>query len=133
MVPQTTYGLNRMALPGVKENRRRQDRLPAVLPVRVRGKDSSGAAFDELAHTLDFTPGGVKLGAIHHELKALDRLTICYRQRRMEFTVVWTKRLEGTKEYQIGVRAVSQESEQHSLSFFASPQVGTKAQSHAAL
>jgi hypothetical protein len=122
-----------MALQSFKENRRRQDRLPAVLPVRVRGKDSSGAPFEELAHTLDFAPNGTRLGAIHHQLKALDRLTIFYRQRRMEFTVIWTKLLEGTKEYQVGLQLFSQENEHYGTNFFISVQPLTKAHSHAEL
>ena len=36
----------------VKTERRRQDRTQAVLPVRVRGTDASGATFEALAHTL---------------------------------------------------------------------------------
>ena len=88
-----------MQAPTVKTNRRRQDRIQAVLPVRVRGTDSSGKAFEILAHTLDLTANGARLGSIRHQLKALDTLTIFYRQRKMEFTVVWTKLLDGRGEY----------------------------------
>jgi hypothetical protein len=101
----------------VKTNRRRQDRVQAVLPVRVRWTDASGASFEELAHTLDLTPTGARLGAIRHEMKALDKLTIFYHQRRMEFTVVWTKLLEGRREYQVGLQAFSQEKEPWGMSF----------------
>jgi hypothetical protein len=89
----------------VKTNRRRQDRIPAVVPVRVRGRDSSGISFEALAHTLDLTSTGTRLGSIHHNLKALDTLTIVYHQRRMEFTVVWIKLLEGNSDYQVGLQA----------------------------
>jgi hypothetical protein len=108
----------------VKTDRRRQDRIQAVLPVRVRGTDASGAAFEELAHTLDLTATGARLGAIRHELKALDTLTIFYRQRRMEFTVVWTKLLEGRREYQVGLLAFSQEKEPWGMSLFNSSAQG---------
>ena len=104
----------------VHTNRRRQERIQAVLPVRVRGVDAAGAAFEELAHTLDLTPTGVRLGAIHREVKALETLTIFYRQRRMDFRVVWTRLLEGTKEYQVGLKAFSQEKEAWGLSLFNS-------------
>ena len=109
-----------MQTTSVKTDRRRQDRIQAVLPVRVRGTDSSGASFEGLAHTLDLTPTGARLGSIRHELKALDKLTIFYRQRRMEFTVVWTKLLDGRNEYQIGLQAFSQESEPWGMSFIPS-------------
>lgn len=102
------------------QNRRRQNRIQAVLPVRVRGTDASGASFEELAHTLDLTPTGVRLGAIRHQVKALDTLTILYRQRRMEFRVVWIKLLEGTREYQVGLKAFSQEKDAWGLSLFNS-------------
>jgi hypothetical protein len=104
----------------VKTNRRRQNRIQAVLPVRVRGTDASGASFEGLAHTLDLTPTGVRLGAIRHQLKALDTLTILYHQRRMEFTVVWTKLLNGTGEHQVGLQAFSQEKEVWEMSLFNS-------------
>jgi hypothetical protein len=104
----------------VKTNRRRQDRIQAVLPVRVRGKDASGVAFEGLAHTLDLAPTGARLGAIRHQLKALDRLVIFYHQRRMEFTVVWTKLLDGKGEYQVGLQTFSQEKEPWGMNFFSS-------------
>jgi hypothetical protein len=92
--------------------------MQAVLPVRVRGTDASGATFEALAHTLDVTPTGARLGAIHHSLKVLDTLTILYRQRRMEFTVVWTKLLDGTQEYQIGLHSFSQEKDLWGMNLF---------------
>jgi hypothetical protein len=104
----------------VKTNRRRQDRIQAVLPVRVRGTDAYGASFEGLAHTLDLTPTGVRLGAIRHQLKLFDTLTIFYHQRRMEFTVVWTKLLDSRSEYQVGLQAFSQEKDTWGMSLFNS-------------
>jgi hypothetical protein len=89
--------------------KRRQDRTKAVLPVKVRGQDVSGKCFEELAHTLDVTPAGARLGAVHYALKAMDRIIVTYRQRKVEFCVVWTKRLDGASEYQVGLQAVSPE------------------------
>jgi len=111
----------------VKTNRRRQDRIQAVLPVRVRGTDASGASFEGLAHTLDLTPTGARLGSIRHQLKALDKLTIFYRQRRMEFTVVWTKLLDGRNEYQVGLQAFALESEPWGMSFLTCTPPATRA------
>jgi hypothetical protein len=79
--------------------------------VRVRGKDSVGASFEELAHTLDLTPSGVRLGNIRRPLSAPEPLTVLYRQRKMEFRVVWTKKLDGLSEYQVGLEAVAQDGE----------------------
>lgn len=109
-----------MQATSVKTNRRRQNRIHAVLPVRVRGTDSSGLSFEGVAHTLDLTASGVRLGSIRHELKALDTLTILYHQRRMEFTVVWTKLLDAKGEYQVGLQAFSQEKDGCGMSLFTS-------------
>jgi hypothetical protein len=99
-------------MPSVKEQRRKQDRTRAVLPVRVRGKNASGDVFDSLAHTLDLTSTGVRLGSIRQELKGDDTLVVLYRQRRIEFTVVWTKLLEKCgREYQVGLRMATQEAD----------------------
>jgi hypothetical protein len=99
-----------MRLGSAESDKRHQDRMKAVLPVKVRGSDADGRSFEELAHTLDLTPTGARLGSIHHELKELDRLVVLYRQRKMEFRVVWTKRL-GTAEYQVGLQALTQDKE----------------------
>jgi hypothetical protein len=92
-----------------ESDKRRQDRMKAVLPVRVRGRDMAGECFEELVHTLDVTPMGVRLGAIRHRLKALDSLTVLYRQRKIEFRIIWTKKLEGADEYQVGLQALTQD------------------------
>ena len=65
-----------MQATNVKTNRRRQDRIQAVLPVRVRGTDASGQSFEILAHTLDLTANGARLGSIRRSLKALDRKSV---------------------------------------------------------
>jgi hypothetical protein len=103
-----------------KTNRRQQNRMQAVLPVRVRGTDTSGLSFEGLAHTLDLTPAGARLGAIRHQLKTLDTLVIFYRQRRMEFSVVWTRLLDGTGEYQVGLQALSHAKEAWLMGLFNS-------------
>ena len=96
---------------------RQGNRTKAVLPVRVKGKDSSGKTFEELAHTLDVTLSGVKLGSVRKELNNGEEITIFYRQRKMQFRVVWTRKLKGTSEFQVGLRAVSQEREAWGLGF----------------
>lgn len=98
-------------------NQRRGNRTKAVLPVRMKGKDSAGKTFDELVHTLDVTPEGVRLGSVRRELNVLDEITIFYRQRRLQYRVVWTKKLQGTSEFQVGLQALTQDREAWGLSF----------------
>ena len=85
--------------------------MKAVLPVRIKGKDSTGKAFDELAHTLDVTATGARLGSVRRELNTLDEITVFYRQRKLQFRVVWTKRMKGTSEFQVGLQAVANDKE----------------------
>jgi hypothetical protein len=97
-----------------KKCNRKQDRVKAVLPVRVRGTDADGSAFEELAHTLDLTTTGARLGAIHRNLKVRDTLVVLFRQRRLEFTVIWTRVLAGC-EYQVGLQMLSNSSDPWNL------------------
>ena len=94
---------------GEANNQRNGARTKAVLPVRVKGKDKSGARFEELAHTLDVTPGGLRLGAVRRELNVPDEVTVFYRQRKAQYRVIWTKKLKGTSEFQVGLQAVAQD------------------------
>jgi hypothetical protein len=112
----------------VQTDRRQQSRTQAVLPVRVRGRDDSGALFEELAHTLDLTSIGARLGAIRHKLQEQSTLVVLYRQRRIEFTIVWSKLLNGTQEYQVGLQTIARQNDPWGLSLSnnsvqAAPQV----------
>jgi hypothetical protein len=108
-----------------ENNQRRGDRKKAVLPVRVKGKDAAGNAFEELAITLDVTPDGLRLASVRRELNALDEVTVFYRQRKMQFRVVWTKKLKGTSEFHVGLQAVTQDREAWGMTF---PEYGFKSQ-----
>jgi hypothetical protein len=90
--------------------------MKAVLPVRIKGKDSAGKAFDELAHTLDVTATGARLGSVRRDLNTLEEITVFYRQRKLQFRVVWTKRMKGTSEFQVGLQAVTQDKEAWGMS-----------------
>ena len=96
---------------GTGANQRRGSRTKAVLPVRIKGKDTAGQPFEEMAHTLDVTTTGVRLGSIRRELNPQDEVTVFYRQRKMQFRVVWTKKMKGTSEFQVGLQALTQEKE----------------------
>jgi hypothetical protein len=108
---------DRMGLGSMDTDQRRGARTKAVLPVRVKGKDSTGKAFEDLVHTLDVTPDGVRLGSVRRELSVLEEITVFYRQRRIQFRVVWTKKMLGTSEFQVGLQALTQDSEAWGLSF----------------
>ena len=96
---------------GSKDSQRKGNRAKAVLPVRVKGTDSSGSAFDELVHTLDVNPAGIRLGAVRRLLNVLDEITVFYRQRKMQYRVVWIKQMNGTSEFQVGLQAIARDGE----------------------
>ncbi len=106
-----------MPASGEETNKRRGSRTKAVLPVRIKGKDSAGKAFDELAHTLDVNASGIRLGSVRRELSAQEEVTVFFRQRKLQFRVVWTKKMQGTSEFQVGLQAVTQDQEVWGLTF----------------
>jgi len=83
----------------------------------VKGKDSSGKPFEELVHTLDVTSSGVRLGSVRRELNVQDEITIFYRQRKMQYRVVWIKKMAGTSEFQVGLQALTHDKEPWGLDF----------------
>jgi hypothetical protein len=108
-----------------KKCNRKQDRVKAVLPVRVRGTDSDGSSFEELAHTLDVTTTGARLGAIHRKLNVRDTLVILFRQRRLEFTIMWTRLLD-QGEYQVGLQMLSKDRDPWNLNLGQATQQAPK-------
>lgn len=57
------------------------------------------------------------MGSVRRELNLLDEVTVFYRQRRIQFRVVWTKKMKGSSEFQVGLQAVAQDSEVWGLDF----------------
>jgi len=114
---------------GSQGEQRRGSRTKAVLPIRIKGTDSEGRAFEELAHTLDVTASGVRLGAIRRELKLDEEVTIFYRQRKMQCRVVWTRKMKGSSEFQVGLKALTQEKEGWGLSLPEQPVAVSRASS----
>ena len=98
-------------------NQRNGSRAKAVLPVKVRGTDVSGQIFEDLVHTLDVNPTGVRLGAVRRELNLQGEVTILFRTRKMTFRVVWVKKLKGTSEFQVGLQALAQDREAWGINF----------------
>src|SRR3989442_3186653 len=86
--------------------KRRHKRIKMVLPVKVSGRDAANNLISELAHTLDITPDGARLGAVRHPLKAGDKLTLQYHQRKLKVRVAWVKAMEGTREYHVELESV---------------------------
>jgi GAF domain len=85
---------------------RRHGRVKMVFPVRVCGTDAEGKPFSFLAHTLDFSRSGARLGGIVGYLESGKSITIEYKLRRAEFHVRWVGSPGTRFEQQAGVELV---------------------------
>jgi PilZ domain-containing protein len=91
----------------LKAHKRREQRWKIVLPLRVSVQSGPSGCSMELAHTLDISTRGARLGAIRQEMQTGTKLLIQYRQRRIQSRIIWVKRLEGTSEHQVGVELLA--------------------------
>ena len=99
----------------MKKDNRTENRHKGVFAIKVCGRDVSGKFFDEIAHTLDLSCNGARIGAIHFEMEENDRVTVQYRAQKIEYRIAWVKQLKGTNEYQIGLRAIRQDQDPWNL------------------
>jgi hypothetical protein len=87
---------------------RRKLRLKMVLPVRIWGTDIDGKPFSQLAHTLDITSSGARVGGMRALLNSRDVVWLQCRHRKAQFRVVWTGRPGGSREHQVGIECIEQ-------------------------
>jgi hypothetical protein len=85
---------------------RRVARTKMVLPVRVSGTDGAGKPFSYLAHTLDITLKGARLGGVRSLLALGDAVEVQCRHRKARFRVAWIGRPGHSSEHQIGIEAL---------------------------
>ena len=74
-----------------------------VAPIRVWGNDSTGKVFNVLAHTLDVSTSGARIGGIRVALGVGDAVTIQYRQQKALYKVAWIGRPGDKTQDQLGV------------------------------
>src|SRR6185312_15593070 len=68
---------------------RRTPRTKMVAPIRVWGSDSTGKIFNILAHTLDVSTSGARIGGVKVPLGVGDAVTVQYKQQKGLYKVVW--------------------------------------------
>src|ERR1700680_2540668 len=81
-------------------NKRKSPRRKMVLPVKVSIDKAT-----HLAHTLDITPRGARLGALRTQLKPGTIITLQRGTKKAEFRVEWIKQL-GPNELQAGIESL---------------------------
>jgi len=74
-----------------------------VLPLRVWGMDTEQKMFSLLAHTLDISRGGARLGGIRVQLNLGDVIGVQYRASKARFKVTWLGRIGKPDHDQIGI------------------------------
>lgn len=74
-----------------------------MVPVRFR---IAGSKDSYLAHTLDVSNNGVRLGGCRGEMKVGDEIEIQYRHKHAHFRVAWISATEGSSEKQIGAECL---------------------------
>ena len=80
-----------------------------VVPVRIWGTDVEGKPFSQLAHTLDITSSGARVGGMRILLNARDVVWLQCRHRKAQFRIVWTGRPGGAREHQVGIECIENE------------------------
>src|SRR6202142_4678495 len=83
--------------------KRQSKRTKSVVPVRVC---IAGSKDSHLAHTLDVSNHGVKLGGCRGEMKVGDKIEIRYRHKQARFRVAWVISHKGSSEKQIGAECL---------------------------
>lgn len=79
------------------------ERTKMVVPVRILVEDKTGAPNVYLAHTLDASSAGTRLGGFHGQLEMGQTVTVQYQHRRSVFRVIWTGKLGTPQATQIGL------------------------------
>ena len=93
------HRLKHLNMPRPGTGKRRTKRTKSVVPVRLRVEGSEDS---HLAHTLDISKHGVRLGGYRGEMKVGDKIVIQYHHMQAQFRVTWIAVPKGSSERQIG-------------------------------
>lgn len=83
---------------------RRQTRMRTVLPVRLGGTDRTGNRFVAMAHTIDISHSGARIGGIVAELVEGEELDVQYHHRKARFGIAWVRK--SGNDYMAGLKAL---------------------------
>lgn len=83
--------------------KRRQTRIKTVLPVRIWGMNAEGKAFAELAHTLDISHSGVRVGGVSAQPEPGSVVSLQCHHRKGNFQVAWVGRPGTARHNQLGL------------------------------
>jgi hypothetical protein len=86
--------------------KRREQRTPIALPVKVIIPDKDKRTKTEMACTLNVSPRGARLGGIRNSIKAGDIVTIQRGKEKAMYRVAWVGTREEKKEGQVGFECI---------------------------
>lgn len=86
--------------------RRRDQRVPMALPVRVFGTDAEGKPFTRLAHTVDISASGARVGGLYVPLVVGDVIGIQHGPKKSRFRVIWIGKKGGLQAGEVGVQCM---------------------------
>ncbi|MEO6119101.1 MAG: PilZ domain-containing protein, partial [Terriglobales bacterium] len=89
--------------------KRRHQRIKTVVPVRLFGVDGLGKPFAELAHTLDVSHSGVRLGGVAVAPEEGAVITLQCHHRKCQFTVAWVGCPGSSRNKQVGLISLEPE------------------------
>ena len=90
-----------MARSGIGKRRSKRTKSVVLVRVWVAGNKES-----HLAHTLDISNDGVKLGGCRGEMKVGDKIEIQYHHNQARFRIAWIVAHEGSSEKQVGAECL---------------------------
>jgi Tfp pilus assembly protein PilZ len=89
--------------------RRREQRIAIILPVRLWGIDRNGEEFTQIARTIQISKRGGILEGVDRFKGPGEVFLLQYRERRARFQVVWVGHHGTNKEGQVGIRCLDSE------------------------
>ena len=84
----------------------RELRIPMQLEVRVWGMDATGKPFSQLAHTLDISGRGARLGGMAGPKQRGDVIGVQYGNQKARFQVMWAGEAGTAAQGQIGIQCM---------------------------
>lgn len=83
---------------------RRQKRVKTVIPVRLGGTDIAGNRFVAMAHTIDISSSGTRLGGVVAEIESGAKVELQYRHLKARFEVQWVHKTGNDQ--QVGLKSL---------------------------
>ena len=87
-------------------DKRKKQRTKMVVPVRLRLAGANPSQATELAHTLDASEDGVRLGGFRGDVNVGDVIEIQHRHERAMFRIIWIRALDKSSEKHLGAECI---------------------------